>query len=387
MNLSRVRLQLTALFSVLAAIAIAGIAIAANQMGSNRIYDSAEREAEQIVADVALEEYWAEDFVAHNVWVVNPDTEFVQALGNRDVEPPYFTIAEQARARGANFTEFDQGGAWLGYAREIGEDDVILAAIDLADYRGDAASLRWRLTLAAVGAIALIVVAGYWLAGRSLTPARAAMEQQRHFIADAAHELRTPLAVIQASASQALSRERDADAYKVSLFEIQQAAQRAGTSVAELLELARLEAGTSPPRTSPLRLDLLIEEIASTMESSEGARVKAELGEPIVIEADHGLLRQAIDNVATNAAARSTMVTITARREDSTAIIEVSDDGPGFADGMLPHVFQRFRRGDEKGSAGLGMSIVRTIIEAHDGHCEAQNQPDGGAVVRLSLPA
>ena len=66
--------------------------------------------------------------------------------------------------------------------------------------------------------------------------------------------------------------------------------------------------------------------------------------------------------------------------------ISVTDDGPGFDPEVLPRVFERYGRGDEKGSHGLGMSIVRTIVDAHRGRCEAVNLDTGGAAVRLRLP-
>ncbi len=72
--------------------------------------------------------------------------------------------------------------------------------------------------------------------------------------------------------------------------------------------------------------------------------------------------------------------------------IEISDDGPGFDPGVLDTVFERFRRGDQSGSVGLGMSIARTIVEMHGGSCEATNQPEdtdgnpAGALVMVRLP-
>ena len=70
------------------------------------------------------------------------------------------------------------------------------------------------------------------------------------------------------------------------------------------------------------------------------------------------------------------------------AVIEVGDDGPGFAPDLLPHVFERFHgdRGHGSAGAGLGLAIVRHIVEAHGGSAEAANRPGGGAVVRLRLP-
>src|SRR5262249_48104986 len=254
--------------------------------------------------------------------------------------------------------------------------------------QASANSLRLRITLAAAGIVAFSALVGYWLAGRSLRPARRAVEQQRDFLADAAHELRTPIAVIQASASQALARPRDSEDYVRSLSETRAAAGRAGTGVSELLELARLESGQAVPRRAPLRLDLLLEEVAAGV-PGDSASVELEAGEPIVVEADYALLRQAIVNLVTNAARRAHTVTMSAHIAGRDAVVEGADDGPGFAPELLPYVFERFRRGEagaDTDGSGLGLAIVRSIIEAHDGRAEALNLPSGGAAIRLHLP-
>jgi signal transduction histidine kinase len=210
------------------------------------------------------------------------------------------------------------------------------------------------------------------------------MAQQRDFLADAAHELRTPLAVIQASASQALARPRERDEYVQALAEIRAAAERAGTGVAELLDLARLEGGQAVPRTAPLRLDLLAEEVAASVRV-DGCAVEAVPGEPVVVDADFSLLRQAVENVVRNAAAHAAHVWVTVTTEKQ-AVIEIVDDGPGFPPGLAEHAFTRFQRGDTSPGTGLGLAIVRSILTAHGGHATAANRAEGGAVVRLCLP-
>jgi len=209
-------------------------------------------------------------------------------------------------------------------------------------------------------------------------------EQQR-FAANASHELRTPLAIIKASASHALSRNRSADEYAAALHEIEHAAERATIGVGELLDLARLDAGQAQPRLAPLRLDLLAEEVAGSVRL-DGVTIAAAEGEALVVQADYALLRQVVENLARNAAARATTVWLSTGRSDRWGVLLVADDGPGFDPDVLPHVFDRFRRGDGKGSSGLGMAIAKSIVEAHGGRIEAQNRPDGGAMVRIAVP-
>ena len=210
------------------------------------------------------------------------------------------------------------------------------------------------------------------------------MEQQRDFIADAAHELRTPLAVIRASASHVLSRPRENLEYQQSLGEILAAAERAGVGVGELLELARLDAGQARPRLAPLRLDLLVEEVAAAIRV-DAVEITAQEGEALVVDADYALLHQVIETLTRNAAARSAHVRLSTAPVADRAVIEIRDDGPGFDPKVLPHVFDRFRRGDRKGSTGLGMAIAKSIVEAHGGEISAANAPEGGALVRIAL--
>lgn len=331
---------------------------------------------------------WRDDTVEApaNVWQVNPVDEWFNVLGEAWTNPPIVTLAEPAMEFGSTEQEFDfVDGQWFAYGEWVGRDEVFLAVVDRSEQDSDILFSGYRWSAVALGSALLAAAAAWFAASRMTGPIKMAHTVNRDFIADAAHELRTPLAVIQASAGHALSRERSAEDYRESLQEILDATERAGSSVGALLEFARLEAGQAAPRHAPLRLDLLTEEVAASIRV-EDTTVESIPGEAVVVEADDGLIRQVIDNIARNAATRADKVTLSTHLEQHMARVDIEDTGPGFDPGIIDHVFERFRRGDRSGSAGLGLAIARTIVELHGGSCEAENREEGGARLTIRLP-
>lgn len=399
MNLRAIRLRMTLLFTLLSAIAVAALAMVAVRVGTERIDDGAAREAEIKVSDVIARHLQGVEQTADNAWIVHIEGE----PGNEDdgsdyatavnadhwVEPPLYSVASGALEWDIAYSEFEQDGTrYLAFGKRIDDVDSAVTAVDLNYYEDRASSLRLRLTLAALGTVLGIAIVGWFVSGRALRPIRAANARQRDFIADAAHEMRTPLAVIRASASQALSKPREPDEYVGALHEIESASESAGAAVNELLELARIDSGQFAPRLAPMRLDLLVEEVVAGIRV-DGCTLTAASEAAITVDADYALLRHAVENVVRNAAARASEVSVKARVAGKRAVVDVTDNGPGFPDELLPSVFERFRRGDQRGSSGLGLAIARSIVVAHGGGAEAANRAEpgtAGAVVSLQLP-
>jgi signal transduction histidine kinase len=388
MDLRRVRLQLTALTLVLLVVAISVVSVLVVRAGRDRLDRQAEREAQVQLTQLFVDQQSGGEERPDNTWSVDVDKRTSQPIGETDIEPPLIEFAANA-GDGPGYATFrtTSGSRWMVVAQRVNETTHVLAAVDIDDLDSDKSTLLRHVLLIALALVVAGALLSYWLAGRSLGPARRAMEQQRDFIADAAHELRTPLAVIRASASHTLSRPRDNAEYEQSLGEILAAAERAGVGVGELLELARLDAGQAKPRLAPLRLDLLVEEVAASIRV-DSVSVQAREGEALVVEADFGLLHQVVETLTRNAAARASTVRLSTAPVGKEALIEVGDDGPGFDPAVLAHVFDRYRRGDRKGSTGLGMAIAKSIVEQHGGRIEAANAEGAqtGAVVRIWLP-
>ncbi len=385
------RLLLAALAGLAVLVLVSPFAIVGSKRSVDLIRDRTRTEAETRL-NAAFVSLRSEDAPEpRNVWVVNRVDNYSYELGPINTTPPLQSLAELAATR-PNEREFDFNGQWFAMAQTLGGDEAIVTVVDRADQDADIASAQWWWALGSLAAAGLAGAAAWYGLGRMSAPVARAHAVNRDFIADAAHELRTPLAIIQASAGHALARDRAPEAYRESLEEILLATERAGGSVGELLEFARLEAGQATLRFAPLRLDLLVEEVASSIRV-DGVTVEAVPGEAVVVEADFNLLRQVVDNIARNAAARADKVTLTTHLSTHEARIEIADDGPGFDPGVIDHVFERFRRGDRSGSVGLGMAIARTVVEMHGGRCEAHNQAvdvtsgePGGALVVVTLP-
>ncbi len=231
---------------------------------------------------------------------------------------------------------------------------------------------------------------------RELSAARgeteATLDRQRAFVADASHELRTPLTSILANLELLESdlggeqREMAASALRSS--------RRMRRLVADLLLLARADAGRETAK-SPVDLAAVAREAAREAGAlSEHHPVSVDAPDPVVIEGVADDLHRLAANLVENALIHTpggTPVTVSVRREGDSAVLEVSDRGPGVPDAMRERVFERFARGGgdaaPSGGSGLGLAIVRAVAEAHDGSVELADAEGGGARFTVRLPA
>ncbi|MGH7620484.1 MAG: sensor histidine kinase, partial [Gemmatimonadaceae bacterium] len=266
------------------------------------------------------------------------------------------------------------------------------------------ASLIARFGATAIVALVLVAVGGWLLARKSTAPVERTMAHMRRFMADAAHELRTPLAVVRSRADVALQRRRDVDEYTDALTGISRETERVGRIVEDLLMLARADAGERPIERRRVFLDdvaLDAAETARVIADRKGVRLEVREFEETPVDGDEMLLRQLavilLDNAIKFTPPRG-LVTMSVQAKDAGGALHVTDTGIGIDAAHLPHVFERFYRGDvartrdpsplasASEGAGLGLSIARWIAEEHGGAIMIESQEGRGTHVTVQFP-
>ncbi len=220
---------------------------------------------------------------------------------------------------------------------------------------------------------------------------RALIDGQRRLLHDVSHELRSPLARMQAAIGLAHQQPQQ---WLESMARIEQESMRMDRLVGELLTLSRMEAGVTSDMAQETDFDELLEQVVA-----DGSFEAEATGRKIGLEnkgagVGHGnpeLLHRALENVVRNALRHaSAKVSIDARRtEDGSLLIAICDDGPGVPEQELPRIFEPFFRGSQSRSNdghGLGLAIARQVMTAHGGQVRANNRPTGGLCVKFLLP-
>ncbi len=218
----------------------------------------------------------------------------------------------------------------------------------------------------------------------------------RQFVADASHELRTPLASIRGYAELTRrGREETGPDTRHALGRIESEASRMTLLVEDLLLLARLDAGRPLQFIQTDLVPLVVDTISDARAAGREHNWRLELpDEPALVSADAARLQQVLVNLLANARTHTppgTTVTARVRRQGPWLCVEVQDNGPGIPQDLLPHVFERFARGDSArsrstGSTGLGLAIVQAVAAAHEGAVTVDSVP-GQTVFTLHLPA
>ncbi|OAM88974.1 hypothetical protein AW736_09350 [Termitidicoccus mucosus] len=247
-----------------------------------------------------------------------------------------------------------------------------------------------------LGQLAGILNASFDHVQKAVTELQEALERQSRFVADASHELRTPVAVVLAEASSALARERTPDEYREALEACCQTARRMRRLVESLLLLARVEAGqTSNPR-AVCELDRITQEAVALLRSIANEQcVSLQLEtQSTQCFGNSDELGQIGMNLVSNAIHYNRpggAVLVSVDAEDGFAVLRVEDNGQGIPKESLPHVFERFYRVDQSrsstsGRLGLGLAITKALVEAHSGTITVTSVLGEGSTFTVRLP-
>ncbi len=222
-------------------------------------------------------------------------------------------------------------------------------------------------------------------------------EQQRRFVSDASHELRTPLSVISGYANL-LRRwgSGDKEVLNESVAKIVDEAANMQQLVDSLLFLARADQKTQPVRFQRFNLSGMMADVAEETKLIDRLHaVRADIEPGISLTADAALIKQAVRAVVENSTKytpENGTITIGCRRRTGGAELTVADTGVGISAQNLPHIFDRFYKADEsrtrgkKGSSGLGLSIVKWIVERHGGKIDVRSRVGSGTAMVIFLP-
>ncbi|MGH9244889.1 MAG: sensor histidine kinase [Acidimicrobiales bacterium] len=292
-------------------------------------------------------------------------------------------------------------GALRVASRPVTRAGSVIAVVQTGQLRreveADVTRLAFVLVPTGIGALALAAVGGSWIARRAMRPVRDAFDRQRTFIADASHELKTPLTLIRADAevlSRALSRRDEAELVEDLISET----DRMAAVLSDLLLLARLDAGSVSVARRPFDISVVL-----TATSERFAALAAATGRTIDIRTDghptargdpettERILAAVLDN-ALRVTPQGGTVTMTAQTAGAWVEASVIDTGPGIGTAHLPHIFERFYRAEaartrQHGGTGLGLAIARDLARAQSGDLTGDKPPHGGARFTLKLPA
>lgn len=229
-------------------------------------------------------------------------------------------------------------------------------------------------------------------------------ERMREFLADASHELRTPLTSIRGFAELSRLQRRQAALHNGldpaaaeddALDRIESEGTRMSRLVDDLLLLARSDRGAPPSREPVEVLDMVRDVVHSAQVAHPDRRIDVQVSPGLTVLGDRDQLLRVVRNLVTNAAVHTAPggpILVSAHADGEEIVIQVADSGPGLDPEQAAHVFERFWRADKartraRGGSGLGMSIVATIVENHQGGVRFDSTPESGSTVTVVLPA
>lgn len=224
-----------------------------------------------------------------------------------------------------------------------------------------------------------------------------AFSRQRRFVADASHELRTPVAAIRSMTDVALAQDASIEEYAAVLRDVNADAERLGHLIRDLLNLARIDEEQTVFEQEPVRLDRLVIETAAATEplaTERSITLEVQANEPVTILWDEARLIQVVMNLLDNAITYTNAggkVTLNVELKNRSAYLTIRDTGIGIAPEQMEHIFERFYRVDtarsrHAGGSGLGLAIVERLVRLHGGTVTVESQLGQGSTFTVMLP-
>jgi signal transduction histidine kinase len=304
-----------------------------------------------------------------------------------------------ATADGGASTVDTPTGAWRVYARaeSIGDRTyVLLTGSPLADSKREQREALEAMVVGIPIAALLATLGGLWFSSIGMRPIRAALDTQRQFMADASHELRTPVSVMRSALDVTLARgHRDEPEYREALAFMDEQTRRVARLVDDMLALARADTGGYPIQRAPLYVDEIVAGCRRAIEllaSERGVTVRTSSSSEIPLDGDEELLRRMLLNVVQNAVQHTPAghaVTIDVVPNGRTVGIDVTNEGQPIADADRARIFNRFVQLDparRTAGSGLGLPIARWIAEAHGGTLVLASSGPSGTTFSITLP-
>jgi signal transduction histidine kinase len=273
---------------------------------------------------------------------------------------------------------------------------VAAALADRVELEDQYASLVEAFAAAALAALLLASAGSYVLVRKSTAPIERSMQQMRRFMADAAHELRTPITILRTRAEVASAEAREPARDRATLEAIEREAARLGAIAGDLLTLARADAGEWPVAREPLYLDDAAAAAVDSVQAlarSKGVTLDVGAFEEAPIIGDPALVRQLLLAVLDNAIKYTPSgghVRLDVSAQNGVAVAAVTDTGVGIPADALALVFDRFYRAEparrQVEGAGLGLAIARWIAQAHGARIELTSTLGQGTSVTIKFP-
>lgn len=333
-------------------------------------------------------------------WIFRYDGATVRTGANPS--PPGFplhgALATVAANRTIEITTVERNGTTYHVRTEARGDTVVQAVFDARFQLSDRRHLLLAFSLAAAAGLLAAVLTGVLVGRRAVAPLAEALTRQRRFVADASHELRTPIAQVHTRA-QLIARRARNDGAATNLDELERligTTRRLGEIVDDLLLSARLAAAPADREPDP-PVDLTA--LIGTTVAAEGDRAAERQvtlvldvpGDPLPVPGVESALRRVVGELLANALAHTPAggrITVTLRAVDDAAEFVIADTGKGFDQADARRIFDRFHRGAGAGDRrfGLGLSLLQEVVTSHHGTIAAEGHPGRGARFTVRLP-